>query len=242
MTKIAICHWGLIRSFTDTYQSHLKYIYNVLRDNNIEYDIYLHSWIHPSNKINDYTQFNFKKYQIDDQSEYIKTIDDNISEYWYKEVYEKYGLSLHEITQEGVKNCLYGIESQKRVTQLCLSSGITYDYILYLRPDCELFNNIPYELLNTMNNDSIIVLREYWGGGDGINDIFAITPYNNCMMAFRIDEVKEYRKNIGPIQPEYYNGYISKKYYKNIIYCDLKLKLRRLLEDVNNRSLFYHEC
>jgi hypothetical protein len=216
-------------------------MYEVLRNNNIEYDIYLHSWIHPSNSIDNYTQFNLKKYEIDDQSELIKNIDDNLSDYWHKELYDLYGLSSHEETQVGVETCLYGIESQKRVTQLCLNSGIIYDYIIYLRPDCMLFSNIPYELLNTMDNDSIIVLRDCWGGPDGMNDAFGITPYSNCRVAFRIDDAKEHRKNIGPIQAELYYGSIIRKYYKNIIYCDLKLKLRRL-ERVANRCLLYHEC
>lgn len=43
MTKVSIIYWGLIRGFKfdSTYESHNKFIYDYLEQNNIEYDIYI---------------------------------------------------------------------------------------------------------------------------------------------------------------------------------------------------------
>jgi hypothetical protein len=42
--KVAICFSGMPRSFKSVLESHKKYIYNVLSDHGIEYDIFIHSW------------------------------------------------------------------------------------------------------------------------------------------------------------------------------------------------------
>ena len=43
--KIAICYHGLLRGIKNTVKSHNINIYDVLDDNNIDYDIFLHTWI-----------------------------------------------------------------------------------------------------------------------------------------------------------------------------------------------------
>ena len=86
--KVALCFWGLTRSLKYTIYSIKKYILNVLKIHNIEYKIFLHTFVFNSSYYNpraeEYDiQLDFNEYtllepdylQIDNQ-DVIK--DDNI--------------------------------------------------------------------------------------------------------------------------------------------------------------------
>ena len=47
--KVAICFSGMPRNFKSVYDSHKKNIFDVLKENNFNYDIFIHTW---DNKIN----------------------------------------------------------------------------------------------------------------------------------------------------------------------------------------------
>jgi hypothetical protein len=122
------------------------------------------------------------------------------------------------------------MNSLKRVTQMCIDSGIKYDYIIYMRPDCILFNDVPLDFIN-IDDNSIVVPREHWGSKNmfGINEVITIVPFNKCKnFGFRIDETKYYRKNIGRLAGEHYLGWIVQKYFTNIIYSDVKFYIKKL--------------
>lgn len=231
MKRIAICHWGLTRTFEITYETHKKHLYDLLEKNNIEYDKYLHTWIHLTNIITDFNKFNFKNFIIEDQTDVINDIEKNFSDYWYEHIYKQMGGdSYEEWLPNLVKTHLYGMNSLKRVTQMCIDSGIKYDYIIYMRPDCILFNDVPLDFIN-IDDNSIVVPREHWGSKNmfGINEVITIVPFNKCKnFGFRIDETKYYRKNIGRLAGEHYLGWIVQKYFKNIIYSDVKFYIKRL--------------
>ena len=231
MKRIAICHWGLTRTFEITYETHKKHLYDLLEKNNIEYDKYLHTWIHLTNIITDFNKFNFKNFIIEDQTDVINDIEKNFSDYWYEHIYKQMGGdSYEEWLPNLVKTHLYGMNSLKRVTQMGIDSGIKYDYIIYMRPDCILFNDVPLDFIN-IDDNSIVVPREHWGSKNmfGINEVITIVPFNKCKnFGFRIDETKYYRKNIGRLAGEHYLGWIVQKYFKNIIYSDVKFYIKRL--------------
>ena len=231
MKRVAVCHWGLTRTFSGVYETHQKHLYAILDKNNVQYDKYLHTWIHPTNNITDYAPYNFTSHEVEDQTELIQNIDTNISDYWYKHIFDSHGGdSPYEWLPTMLKNSLYGMASLKRVTQMCIDSGIKYDYIIYIRPDCILYSDIDCDFI-TMDEDTIVVPREHWGGIDmfGINEILIITPFSKCReYGFRFDETKYYRKYVGRIAGEHYVGWIINKYFKNIVYTDVKFDLKRL--------------
>lgn len=231
MKRIAICHWGLTRTFEITYETHKKHLYDLLEKNNIEYDKYLHTWIHPTNMMNDFNKFNFKNFIIEDQEDVINDIEKNFSDYWYEYLFkENRGDSYKEWFPNMVKTHLYGMNSVKRVTQMCIDSGIKYDYIIYMRPDCILFDDVPLNFIN-IDDNSIVVPKEHWGSKNlfGVNEVIIIVPFNKCKnFGFRIDETKYYRKNIGRLAGEHYLGWIVQKYFTNIIYSDVKFDIKRL--------------
>jgi hypothetical protein len=231
MKRVAICHWGLTRTLEITYETHKKHLYDLLEKNNIEYDKYLHTWNHLTNTITDFNKFNFKNFIIEDQTDVINDIEKNFSDYWYEHIYKQmHGDSYYEWLPNMVKNHLYGMNSVKRVTQMCIDSGIKYDYIIYMRPDCILFSDVPCDFIN-IDDNSIVVPREHWGSKNmfGINEVITIVPFNKCKnFGFRIDETKYYRKNIGRLAGEHYLGWIVQKYFTNIIYSDVKFYINKL--------------
>lgn len=42
--RAAICFSGMPRNFKKVYEPHRKYLFSVLKDNNIDYDIFIHTW------------------------------------------------------------------------------------------------------------------------------------------------------------------------------------------------------
>jgi len=182
--NIAICFYGICRSTNYTIDSINKYIFNPLKQMNINYDIYLHTYtvnsIYNNPRANEknitldnnlYKLINPSIYKIDNQDDVKKTIDFN--------KYKRYGdpwnnnfTSLH--------NLILGLYSLNQVTQLWKNSNMTYDYIMYLRPDVLFLQPLNKYYFNKINNNNIILpnFHEY-----PINDRFAIgTP--NVMLHY----------------------------------------------------------
>jgi hypothetical protein len=228
MSRIAICYWGQTRTLDMTYESHVKHIYDILDKNNIHYDKYIHTWL-SSTSIN-YDRYTFKEITIEDQAPLIKEIDETLSDYWHEEKFNIHGgRTLHEWYPQMLKNGIYSMTSMKRVTEMCLNSGISYDYIFYIRPDCRFSSDITLDFIG-MSDESIVCAREHWGSHEvfGINDVWGIIPINKAKnYGFRVDEAKYYRKNIGRVAGENYVGWIVQKYFTNIIYSDIKFDLCR---------------
>ena len=189
----------------------------------------MHTWQRLNNS-NEYSRFNFKHVVVEDQSPLIKEIDDTFHEYWYEDVYiANGGDSLYEWKPDAVKHGLYAMTSMKRVTELCINSGIHYDYIMYFRSDCRFYTDISPDYFK-ITNESIVCPREHGGSKEvfGINDIWGIIPFNKARCyGFRIDETKYHRKHVGRIAGEHYLGWIVKKYFDPIIYSDVKFDLCR---------------
>lgn len=235
--NIAICYWGMTRSTKKVYNSHYKYVFDILKEHNINYDIYMHTWHTDQNIIfnnisntpidyEEYKLLNPTKYTIENQSDFLNSID--FSQYFYKEVFEKYG----ENRQNGewipmlIRNHLCALESQKRVTAMCMNSNKPYDFIIYLRPDVEISNHLPIDIFKTIKpNDIAIPNEDHW---EGYNDRFAIIPYNMCKYyAYRIDEIIDFRKNQGRIVSEKYAKFIIDKYFEQVHFIDFHFEIIR---------------
>jgi hypothetical protein len=235
--KIAICYWGLTRSTKYVYKSHDLFLKKILQNNNIDYDVYFHSWkldepsfvqLEKTSIPIDYGEYILLdpyKYLLESQSEFWKSV--NFNEYFYKDVWDTFG---HGVTYEWypqlIKNHLCALESQKRVTKLMLESGQTYDYVMYIRPDVELKSEFPCGVLSNLCDNDIVILSYGWH--EGYNDTFAIMKPNKCInYAYRIDEIKDYRKNEGRIVSEKFVKYIIDKYFERKILIDFKQEVVR---------------
>ena len=158
MKKIALCFWGVTRALNLTYKSINQNIYNVLRDEGHEYDVFMHV-----NKVDqikgyrasgeDYVSVDFNQYKLlnpdqfayDDQDVVIGQID--MSRYktkpdpWnnnYKSV-ELFVLSMY---------------SKARVTQMMMNAKTTYDCVIFLRPDMLYIDRFPVDVLNQINDSN----------------------------------------------------------------------------------------
>ena len=101
MVRVAICYWGMTRSIRLVHHAHKSQIFDVFKNNKIEYDVYMHTWKTEKNMVwgvdwnntrnipNDYNEYkllNPTHYEFDDQDEFLKTIQ--FSDYFKKELYK----------------------------------------------------------------------------------------------------------------------------------------------------------
>jgi hypothetical protein len=234
--NIAICYWGMTRSTRYIYKSHHENLYSILRENGFDVDVYIHTWKTDVNKIWDtispisidyeeYKLLNPTDYKIDDQNIFLESIQ--FSDYFYIDIWNTIGHSTDgEWMPELIQNHLCALESQKRVTQMVASSEKKYDYIMYIRPDVEIYSIFPVDCFNMLKkNDCCIVNSEHH---EDYNDRFALMHYEDCIKySHRIDEIIEFRKNNGRIVSEKYTKFILDKYYNNIHQIEFKFAIIR---------------
>jgi hypothetical protein len=236
MTKIAICYWGMTRSTKYVYKSHFNNLFNILTNNSIDYEVFMHTWKvendqniiweNVSDVPIDYQEYALLKpnfYKIEEQKNFKDQI--NFSEYFNIELYDKHGGDTpHEWRPQLIMNHLCALESQKRVYKMVMDSSTIFDYIMFIRPDVEILN--PFDI-NIFNAPFDIIIPSY-DHHEGLNDRFAILPFNDARnYACRIDEIKEFRRNNGRIVSEKYVKFIINKYYSNLKYINFIMKIVR---------------
>ncbi len=235
--KIAICYWGLTRSTKKVYESHYKNIFNVLDDNNILYDVFIHTW-HTNSKqrvwtteidakidYDEYKLLNPNYYRLDDQDIFTQALD--FDKYFYQDVWNTKGqCGDGEWLPKLILNHLCALESQKRVTDMVISSQNQYNLIMYVRPDALLKSKFPIEMIQNVKDDDILIpdCDHY----EGYNDRFAVLNYQTApIYGKRIDGIIDFRKTQGRIVSEKYVKYICDKNHLNVILIDFKFELIR---------------
>lgn len=236
MTKIAICYWGMTRSTKIVYKSHFINLFNIFKNNNIDYTVFIHTWKTVDNKniiwenISsipvDYEEYKLLQpnyYKIEEQSLFTDQI--NFSDYFNKELYDKYGGDTpHEWRPQLIMNHLCSLESQKRVYEMVNNSNEEFDFIMFIRPDVIIDNKFDVNILNT---DFDIIIPSY-DHHEGYNDRFAILPFKKSSnYACRIDEIIDFRKNHGRIVSEKYVKFIINKYYNKLRFINFYMKIIR---------------
>jgi len=241
MSRIAICYWGMTRSTRKVYMSHNAHLFSILNKNKIHYDTFMHTWETDRNIIwendcniqNDYEEYkllNPTYFKRDIQSIFLNALD--FSNYFNQELFDKYGGdSPHEWRPQLIKNHLCALESQKRVTDMVLSSGNVYDYIIYIRPDVMLLTPFIIDCLPHVLSGTIIIPDDEHH--EGLNDRFAIVCYNDCSYyGKRIDEIINFRKTNGRIVSEKYVKFIINKYFKKLVFINFKFIIIRPIKSI----------
>lgn len=225
--NIAICYFGLTRSTKKVYLSHIENIFNILKNNNIYYEIFMHTWKTLDGKQNtrgkDYTKVNIdydeykllnpNHYKIEIQDEFLNSID--FSKYFYKNVYDKYKFDKvkGEWKPNLIKNHLCALESQKRVLRM-VNTNI-FNRVIFVRPDVMIKVKLNIEKLLNMKKHTIIL--PFGDNYEGYNDRFAICTWRNAHeYGDRINEIIEFRKKNGRIVSEKYVKFIIEKYKMSI--------------------------
>jgi len=217
----AVIYFGLTRSLRKTADSHIKHIFDVLDDRKLTYKKFMHTWKMKDDKQNvwditisqkiDYSEYkllNPDHYKLDNEDEFLETV--NMDDYVYNDPSES---EIHgEWKPKLVSNYICMLESQKRgfgMVKDCVANGDTFKFIIFMRPDITIHNDLPLD--DIMVNDSAISIPhiEHW---EGLNDQVAIMNYDNgCIYENRLNELADYRRNIGKIVAEKYCKYIIMK-------------------------------
>ena len=220
--RIAILFWGITRSLKHTLDSFNENIVKMFIKNNINYDIYIHSYKMNRKLCNsrskeynveydneEYKLLNPQYIEIEDEDE-VKT---RINFEQYKTHYDCYNTDY-----KNIDNFIYAVYSKQKVSQLVEKSGKEYDYIIYLRPDVEYVTNFDLEFLNHVNKQTIGVpnFHVYF---DTINDRFFLMTFDNLSLFGNLfDHLLEYSKE-RVIHPEYFYYHILKNIYNlDLIY------------------------
>jgi hypothetical protein len=238
INNVAICYYGMPRSIKSVYKSHQQFLFNVFKDNYMRYEIFMHTWdIGKYNIIKDkitdvpvdyqeYKLLNPKYYQIDNQKEFVNTI--NIEDYFSSDLYAKNGNTVKgEWNPKLIYNRICSLESIKRVTMMVEITNISrFDAIIYIRPDMLLNNEFSLNWFIYFNPGQLMLLN--YDHNEGYNDKFAVLHLENYKaFGYRIDKLKEYREKMGRITPEKFLKYIVLRNYKQIKFIDLDVKIIR---------------
>ena len=236
MKRIAICYYGMTRSLNKVYQSHCEKIFDKLRENNIEYKIFMHTWkTEINNEWNriletpiDYSAYQLlspDNYKIDNEDEFLESLV--FSDYFNENLYTQFGGNAFEWHPYMIRNHLCALESTKRVTQMVLDSSETFDYVMYLRPDVEIRSEFLSEYLTDMKpNEISFINRNFY---EGYSDTFALIRSLEHAIPYgmRIDEIKEFRKTQGRITGEKYSKYIADKYFNKKHFIEFEFEIIR---------------
>ena len=211
--RVAICYWGMTRSTRLIYKTHEKYLFDVLRTNNIEYYTYIHTWKTDFNVIwneasrvpIDYEEWRLLKpteYCLDHQDTFLSTVP-------FNQYFD--ATSGQEWHPRLIMNHLCSLESKRRVFQMAQKRPV--DFVLFIRPDVQLRTYFNVGIFNILSKGDIAIPDE--NHGEGYNDRFAVLPMSSAIAyAERIKELAEFRRTQGRIVSEKYVKFIIDKYYK----------------------------
>ena len=239
--KVCICFFGLTRSLRYTIDSINKNIFKILEDNNIKYDIYLHTYNlevltnKRSNEFNcmldteEYKLLNAKEFIIDSQDEFDKNFDYNsvkkFGDYWGDNF-------------SSLKNLIRQLNSLKKVFSLIENKNNEYDSFIFIRPDLKIISKIDIGNILETKNENVIATCNFskWRG---LNDRVAIGSYNSIKKyANRIDNIYEYMNENGKLHAEKLLKFVMEKFkIKNI---DLNLYFIRIRanNDIEKKDLY----
>ena len=221
MVKVAICFFGIIRSLEFVIDSIEDNIFNILKNENYEYDVYIHTYKSTNlPKINNvYKRLNPKDMIIDDQDIFDNEIKDHplitkTTKLWLR----------------NQKNYIRSTNSIQKVTEMWEKSNINYDVIMLVRPDCMYLNPIQINNIKTIIKSEKIIYIPKFHSNRGYNNRFAMgTPKLMKYFGKQFDWVKEYQK-IG------HNNIVAEYF---ISYLINELKNKKILDKLNKNNFLF---
>jgi hypothetical protein len=178
--RVALAFWGLTRSLKYTIDSINDKIIKILKDNNIEYKIFIHTWI--INSI--YSNKRSKEHNIILDNEEYNLLNPDYYELHNQDNFKKHinlkAFRRHKdpwnTNYETVDNFICAMYSKLKCTELINKSNETFDYIIYLRPDVLYLNNFNIDFFKKVNNNTICIPN--FALYSNFNDRFCITNMN----------------------------------------------------------------
>jgi hypothetical protein len=235
--KVALCFFGLTRSLKYTINSIQENILNVLKDNDIEYTIYLHTYdlkilnlkrSEEKNCLLDIHEYKLLKpdhVTITHQEDFDKSFDwDYVKKFgdpWWYECNDF----------ESLYNLFRQLNSIQLCTQLWKNHN-EYDCYLYLRPDLNYNDKLNINELNLVYENKNSIISPDWAKDNGLNDRFAFGSKKSILKwANRIDDRIEYQK---VFHSELYLKWVMDKYKIKKYFT--KMKASRIRANGINRD------
>lgn len=182
--KVAVCFFGILRSLEYVIESIQDNIINVLKNNGFDYDVYIHTY--ESNilpEIDDiYKKLNPKEIVIDDQDEFDEEIKD-----------EPIITECCDLWAYSQENYIRATNSIQKVTEMWENSGINYDIVMLVRPDCMYLKPINLRHIERISINNGIMYVPMFHSNGGYNDRFSM-GHPKVMSHFgkQFDEIKKY--------------------------------------------------
>lgn len=183
---IAICMWGILRSLHFTLPSLQKHIFSILTLAGHSYDIYIHTYkvegIYSNARSNEIgVAFNHSEWKLLDPFylfiEEQKDFDERLNMTAYLHPHG------NPWSDEGTYlNHLRALNSIYHVTHaletVISSTNRTYNAVVFIRPDLQLLNDLPVDLLHKYPHNTIFTPDFHRScKGDELNDRFAMGRY-----------------------------------------------------------------
>lgn len=182
--KIALGFYGITRSLKYTIDSINDNILNVFKLNNIDYDIYMHTYYLSSYENIRTGEINLAKYQIDNE-EYKLLNPKYFKQDNQDDIKKELNLLSYRTCKDpwksnyvSVDNYILACYSKHILTNMIEKNINEYKYILFIRPDCLYISKFETNFLNFVNNYCIVTPNFGCFGkhpGYKINDRFIIT-------------------------------------------------------------------
>ena len=218
--KVAIVFFGLTRSLPDTIESMKQNMFQPILDANMEYDIFMHTYIidgHYQNRwsnedVHEYDNEQYKllnpKYFITDiQADILSQI--NLDDYFTK--LESWTGFDGPLTCFLIRNMVLALRSKKCITEILEQHIHEYDYVIITRPDLKFYNPIPWtEIISQLTDTNIAIPSQEWWAG--CNDKICICKPNIGLYIGKLyDHLLEYSTKKSIVSERYLKDMLDEK-------------------------------
>lgn len=249
--RIAICFWGLTRSLKYTINSIHKNIFDVLKNRNIEYKIFLHTYKvnkqYCNKRANEYNiKLDNEEYKLLNPDYYLvqqqESIEEKINFKSFRTFKDPWNTNY-----ETMDNFILAMYSKKQLYKLIKNCKYNFTHYLFIRPDVEYLNNFNIEwLYNIKDND--IYVPEFHFNYYRFNDRMCLTKNDNIFKIYCCiyDYMLDYSKN-NYLHSESMIRNILQKNIKNINIVPISFYFNRIrangnkkqdIKKINNKFIF----
>jgi hypothetical protein len=202
--RIALCFWGLCRSTDVILESYIENVYKPLYLAGYDIDVYVHTY----KLYRAYTNFRSNEIKIQLKNTIYKLLkptkaeihdQDEIDKTLYLETYRSRGDPWEDDAKTyneafgTLNNHIRALWSLKQVTRLWKGSGVTYDYVMYLRPDVKYRTRFNTAWLETLPQKTIYIPDFHIFHGS--NDRWAVgRPQEMSLYGNRFDGALDYSR------------------------------------------------
>jgi hypothetical protein len=199
--KVGIIFFGLTRSIYETINSIQNNMLKPIIDLDMEYDIFMHTYIINGEYSNNWSKEYVKEYDneqykllnpkyfiADNQEEILSNID---LESYFTKIQNWTGYDI-PTTKYLIRNMILALKSKKRVIELLEKHMDEYDYIIITRPDLKFIKSIPWkEIIDKLTDKNIIMPSKDWWSG--CNDKICICKPNIALYVGKLyDYLQQY--------------------------------------------------